>query len=476
MAVEDESKDSLERSKSVEPASNDGIETVERADPQPDDSTDAGAVVELSFDAEEASAKTESAYEHLRDSLSSISIDMDRSLYGGVTAAALADIDVSGPYNALRDTLSSISIDMDRLLYGGVTAAALANIDVSGPYNAFRDSLSSSSIDMDRSLYGVTAGLANIDTSGPYYTLRDSLGNISINVDRALYRGTTAAALANINVSGPYNALCDSLSSISIDMGRSLHGVTAALANIDMSAPYNALRDSLNSINLDRLLYGGITAAALANVDASKLYGSLPATIARSPLHKATPARQRSRQAGRRASDNRVERVHEYVERKDLSILITLPANEHEVLISVAKMSAAYRLLHCFEVRLREVISSLMESKFGADWMRTRVSPNIVALWEEKKAKAEQKGFIAWRLLDYADFADYLGIIVQRNNWRDAFQPIFGNQKDTEVSFERLQPLRIEAMHNRRLTRTDAAVLATEVHRLLRKFDRWNPN
>jgi hypothetical protein len=157
--------------------------------------------------------------------------------------------------------------------------------------------------------------------------------------------------------------------------------------------------------------------------------------------------------------------------------LITFPAeNDREVLISVVEMSAAYRLLHCFEVRLREVVTGLMEARFGADWFRTRVSPNIVALWEEKKATAERKGFCTSRLIDYADFSEYLGIIVRRSNWRDVFQPIFGNQKDTEVSFERLQPLRIETMHNRPLSRADAAVLATEVHRLLRKLARWSPN
>jgi hypothetical protein len=91
-------------------------------------------------------------------------------------------------------------------------------------------------------------------------------------------------------------------------------------------------------------------------------------------------------------------------------------------------------------------------------------------------AKARQKGFVPVGLLQYADFADYLGIIARRDNWREVFQPIFGNQKDTEVSFERLQALRIETMHNRRLSNHDAALLATEVHRLLRKMERCATN
>jgi hypothetical protein len=172
-----------------------------------------------------------------------------------------------------------------------------------------------------------------------------------------------------------------------------------------------------------------------------------------------------------------VESAQKYVERADVSILITFPSvDEREVLLSVVQMTAAYRLLHCFEVRIREVISMLMESKFGPNWFRTRVHHEIVALWEDKKATAVRKGFLPSRLIDYADFGEYLGIIVQKNNWREIFEPIFGNKKDTEVSFERLHPLRIETMHNRPLSRTDAAVLATEVHRLSSKLKRCASN
>ena len=518
MAAEHEFKDEVEHYHSAEPAFNETVENVKAVEPQQSDDT--VDVVELSLDDEEANLKAESAIERLharltklnsgidrslsasikaslnmertysafRDSLSSISLD--RSLYGGIDASARASMHMS---NAYRSSLGSVSIELDRSVRG-LTASALAGIDVS----AYR-SLGSVSIELDRSLRGLTASaLAGIDTSA-YRSLgsvsieldrsvrgltasalagidmsayRSSLDSVSIELDRSV-RGLTASALAGIDTS----AYRSSLGSVSIEIDRSLRAVTAStLAGISLSSPYHGLRDSLSSIRVDQSLYGAIASSALANIDLRNFYGSAPLSISTPDITELPPIRYRAREAAR-TGGKRIERIHEYVEREDLSILITFPAaNEREFLISVVQMSAAYRLLHCFEVRLREVVSALMESRFGPDWMRTRVPPNLVADWEDKKAKAEKKGFPSARLLDYADFSDYRGIIVQRSNWREVFQPIFGNHKDTEVSFERLEPLRIETMHNRPLSRADAAVLATEVYRLLQKLDRSTLN
>jgi hypothetical protein len=418
-----------------------------------------------------------SVLDGLRDSLASVSLDMNRTLYG-VTPSALAKYDGSSVLDGLRDSLASVSLDMNRALYG-VTASALAKYDASSVLDGLRDSLASVSLDMNRALYGVTASaLAEYDASSVLDGLRDSLASVSLDMSRTLY-GVTGSALAKYDASGVLNGLRDSLASVSLDMSRTLYGLTgSALAKYDASSVLNGLRDSLASVSLDmnRTLYG-VTGSALADFDASEFFDSAHSSIVRPQPAFISRVPHRARRVVPLPVANLVERLHEFVEQEDLSILITFPAaNERGVLLSVVQMTAAYRLLHCFEVRLREVISSLMESKFGLEWMRTRVSPKIVALWEEKRTIAERKGFPSSHLLDYADFSDYLGIIVQRSNWREVFQSIFGNQKDTEVSFERLQPLRIETMHNRRLSRADAAVLATEVYRLLAKLDRSQLN
>jgi hypothetical protein len=115
--------------------------------------------------------------------------------------------------------------------------------------------------------------------------------------------------------------------------------------------------------------------------------------------------------------------------------LIRFPAaNEREVFISIVRMSAAYRLLHCFEVRLCEVISHLMESKVGPDWIRSRVSPNIVALWKEKRVKAEQKGFIASDLCSNMPTSQStLGSSCSATTGARCFSQYSETNKDTEV-------------------------------------------
>jgi hypothetical protein len=276
-------------------------------------------------------------------------------------------------------------------------------------------------------------------------------------------RGLSTSVLAGIDMS----AYRGSLASV---MGMdSVRGLSASvLAGIDVSSYRSSLATVMDSVR-------GLSTSVLAGIDLRNVCGSVP-SINGPDIDERPPVHYSAREAAR-SDEKSIERIHEYVQSEDLAILITFPtANERVVLLSLSQMTAAYRLLHCFEVRLREVISGLMASRFGPDWMRTRVSSKIVALWEEKRTVAERKGFAISDLLDYADFSDYLGIIVQRSNWREVFQPIFGNQKDTEVSFERLQPLRIETMHSRRLSCADAVVLATEVHRLLLKLDRSRLN
>jgi hypothetical protein len=268
-------------------------------------------------------------------------------------------------------------------------------------------------------------------------SLRETVSSVSVHLDPSIYR----SSLSSMALAGLSDSLRGTLGSASVHLDPSIY--RSSLSSMALAGLSDPLRGTLGSISLGPWLYERPPVQ------------ELPSGICEST----TP------------------NVTEEPPPGDLSILIRFPAaNEREILVSVVRMTAAYRLLHCFEVRLRETITVVMESKFGPNWMRKRVSPKIVALWEEKRAKAEQKGLTTQGLLNYADFTDYLGIIVQRDNWRDAFQSVFGNQKDTEVSFERLQPLRVATMHNRPLTGADGAVLATEVCRLLRKTERCRLN
>lgn len=63
------------------------------------------------------------------------------------------------------------------------------------------------------------------------------------------------------------------------------------------------------------------------------------------------------------------------------------------------------------------------------------------------------------------DLADVIG---QTNNWKQAFEPTFGNKDDLQVSLRRLHPVRLAIGHSRPLGRSDVLTLVSEATRVLR--------
>jgi hypothetical protein len=85
-----------------------------------------------------------------------------------------------------------------------------------------------------------------------------------------------------------------------------------------------------------------------------------------------------------------------------------------------------------------------------------------------EREQALEKGEEEFPLLWYADFSDYVDIIIRGDNWRDVFVDVFRNKEDIRVSFQRLQPLRICTMHFRPITKDDLLILTVEVQLVLR--------
>jgi hypothetical protein len=56
---------------------------------------------------------------------------------------------------------------------------------------------------------------------------------------------------------------------------------------------------------------------------------------------------------------------------------------------------------------------------------------------------------------------------MRRNNWREIFSKFFSDQADVQVSFRRLEPLRLPAMHSRPVNKTDLFTIGTETSRIL---------
>jgi hypothetical protein len=113
-----------------------------------------------------------------------------------------------------------------------------------------------------------------------------------------------------------------------------------------------------------------------------------------------------------------------------------------------------------------------MSQRFGDKWMKQRIPGDVLKSWKEKRDTALQKGEKELPLIWYADFTDYITIIVRNDNWNDFFVNTFRNKDEVKVSFQRLQPLRISTMHCRPITKHDLLMLTVEVRSILRSIGR----
>lgn len=132
------------------------------------------------------------------------------------------------------------------------------------------------------------------------------------------------------------------------------------------------------------------------------------------------------------------------------------------------RMLEAYDLLFNLETQLREYIVEVMTRKCGAKWMKQRIPGDMRQQWVGKKEIAVSKGEGELPLIWYADFSDYVQIIIRKDNWNDLFESIFFNAIDVQASFQRLQPLRICTMHARPISQEDLLLITVETHRILR--------
>ena len=125
----------------------------------------------------------------------------------------------------------------------------------------------------------------------------------------------------------------------------------------------------------------------------------------------------------------------------------------------------AYDLLFRFETQVRKFIDEEMTAAFGPGWEKHRVSGGKHKEWRQKRTN--NKGDSGQALITYADFTDYLPIIVRNDNWDEVFETTFGRKESVQESFQRLYPVRLDTMHARLITQEDAIYLYAEVHRIL---------
>jgi hypothetical protein len=151
----------------------------------------------------------------------------------------------------------------------------------------------------------------------------------------------------------------------------------------------------------------------------------------------------------------------------------TLSALENEISaegnlqeVGFKRNNVAHDVLQRFETQVRDFIENLMRDAFGANWVKQRISGDMRAQWEKKKEVAREKGETDQPLIAYADFTDYIDIIVRRDNWRDVFEAVFVRRESVQESFQRLYPVRICTMHARLIEPDDFLYLLVEIRRL----------
>lgn len=125
--------------------------------------------------------------------------------------------------------------------------------------------------------------------------------------------------------------------------------------------------------------------------------------------------------------------------------------------------------LQRFERLLRQFINDAMTAQYGSNWPKKQLLPELYENWEFKKQRAESNGEIL-TLIEVADFSDYERIICKKDHWREVFEVRFKKMESVRESLQRLQPIRVAAMHARIVTKEDVLYLHAEVTRLLSAF------
>ncbi len=130
--------------------------------------------------------------------------------------------------------------------------------------------------------------------------------------------------------------------------------------------------------------------------------------------------------------------------------------------------NAAHDRLQRFETWLRRFINHKMTEVFGTNWVKQRVPGEIWQRWKEKREQAIAQGGPGHHLLAYADFTDYVPIIIRKDNWSSIFREVFQRQELVAELFQRLYPIRICTMHARIITADDELYLYIETKRILK--------
>jgi hypothetical protein len=133
----------------------------------------------------------------------------------------------------------------------------------------------------------------------------------------------------------------------------------------------------------------------------------------------------------------------------------------------------AYGKLYRIEVAIRELIVELLARVDGPRWYRKRLPEPV---WKASLDKLRRERSSRWTQMVplhpiyYTNFSDLQQIVERQDNWRDAFQTVFGRKEVVSGTLQELDPIRNRIAHNRRATRTDLSILVAAEDKLKASF------
>ncbi len=142
--------------------------------------------------------------------------------------------------------------------------------------------------------------------------------------------------------------------------------------------------------------------------------------------------------------------------------------------LAFGRTNEAHDRLQRLEVQMRRFIEAILTAEHGPHWIKRSVPQSIREGWQEKQEKSETASDTKHPLIFFADFTDYVPIIIKGDNWK-LFAPYFLRVENVRESLQRLYPIRNDTMHSRMITQDDELFLLVEYKRLtkaIRKFSR----
>jgi len=118
------------------------------------------------------------------------------------------------------------------------------------------------------------------------------------------------------------------------------------------------------------------------------------------------------------------------------------------------------------ERKLRAFIDAKMTAAVGPKWIRQRIHQKVREKWEEAREADRAAGRPEALLIEYADFGEYRSIITQGDNWRDAFEAVFGRKEAIGELLTRLGAVRNPSAHVRPVSVEDVLTLRVDGRRL----------